>query len=159
MTNFTNRRSFLKALGLGTVSLGLSGCLNQTSQKRLKDNRPNIIFIMSDDHAAQAISCYGSKRNKTPNIDRIASEGMRLTNCFCTNSICTPSRASILTDKWQGHPEPRKKIPKVFLTNLANDRPELKNHAKEQPQIVKHLMKLHEQWQKDVMPAGSGEKQ
>ena len=55
---------------------------------------------MSDDHATQAISCYGSKRNKTPNIDRIASEGMRLNNCFCTNSICTPSRASILTGKY-----------------------------------------------------------
>lgn len=59
--------------------------------------RPNIIFIMSDDHAAHAIGCYGSQINKTPNIDRIASEGMRLDNCFCTNAICTPSRASILT--------------------------------------------------------------
>ncbi|WP_274365566.1 sulfatase family protein [Paenibacillus thermotolerans] len=59
--------------------------------------RPNIIFIMSDDHAAHAISCYGSKINETPNIDRIAKEGMRLDNCFCTNAICTPSRASILT--------------------------------------------------------------
>ncbi len=63
------------------------------------------------------------------------------------------------TDKWQGHPEPRRKIPKVFLANLADNQPELKNHAKEKLQIVKHLMKLHEQWQKDVMPAGSGEKQ
>lgn len=59
--------------------------------------RPNIIFIMSDDHAAHAMSCYGSNINHTPNIDRIANEGMRLDNCFCTNSICTPSRASILT--------------------------------------------------------------
>lgn len=59
--------------------------------------RPNIIFIMSDDHAAHAMSCYGSKINETPNIDRIANEGMRLDNCFCTNSICTPSRAAILT--------------------------------------------------------------
>lgn len=59
--------------------------------------RPNILFIMSDDHAAHAMSCYGSKINETPNIDRIAAEGMRLDNCFCTNSICTPSRASILT--------------------------------------------------------------
>ncbi len=50
--------------------------------------RPNIIFIMSDDHDAQAISCYGSKVNQTPNIDRIAKEGMRLEHCFCTNSIC-----------------------------------------------------------------------
>jgi arylsulfatase A-like enzyme len=59
--------------------------------------QPNILFIMSDDHAAHAISCYRSRINRTPGIDRIASEGMRFNNCFCTNSICTPSRASILT--------------------------------------------------------------
>lgn len=61
---------------------------------------PNILFIMSDDHAAHAISCYGSKINCTPNIDRIANEGMRFENCFCTNSICAPSRAVILTGKY-----------------------------------------------------------
>ena len=59
--------------------------------------RPNILFIMSDDHAAHAMSCYGSRINSTPNLDRIANEGMRFDNCFCTNSICTPSRAAILT--------------------------------------------------------------
>lgn len=58
---------------------------------------PNILFIMSDDHASHAISAYGSHINTTPNIDRIAAEGMRFNNCFCTNSICTPSRATILT--------------------------------------------------------------
>src|SRR5215472_6354637 len=63
-------------------------------------SRPNILYIMSDDHAAHAISAYGSKVNKTPHIDRLAHEGMRLNNCFCTNSICTPSRASILTGKY-----------------------------------------------------------
>jgi len=59
--------------------------------------RPNILFIMSDDHASHAMSCYGSKINKTPNLDRIAEGGMRFDNCFCTNAICTPSRAAILT--------------------------------------------------------------
>ena len=52
---------------------------------------------MSDDHAAHAMSCYGSVINETPNLDRIANEGMRFNNCFCTNSICAPSRAVILT--------------------------------------------------------------
>lgn len=60
-------------------------------------NRPNIIFIMTDDHASHAMSCYGSRINKTPNMDRIADEGARFDNCFCTNSICAPSRATILT--------------------------------------------------------------
>jgi len=59
--------------------------------------RPNILFIMSDDHASHAMSCYGSRINKTPNMDRIAEDGIRFDNCFCTNSICTPSRATILT--------------------------------------------------------------
>ena len=59
--------------------------------------RPNILFIMSDDHAAQAISCYGHGLNSTPHLDRIADEGMRLDACYVTNSICTPSRAAILT--------------------------------------------------------------
>ena len=61
------------------------------------NERPNIVFIMSDDHASHALSCYGSAINKTPHLDRIATEGMRFDNCFCTNAICTPSRASILT--------------------------------------------------------------
>jgi arylsulfatase A-like enzyme len=60
------------------------------------DDRPNILFIMSDDHASHAMSCYGSRINRTPNLDRIADEGMRFDICFCTNSICTPSRATIL---------------------------------------------------------------
>jgi arylsulfatase A-like enzyme len=67
---------------------------------RAKDSRPNILFIMSDDHGYQAISAYGSKINKTPNIDRLAKEGMRLDRCFVTNSICGPARAVILTGKY-----------------------------------------------------------
>ncbi len=59
--------------------------------------KPNVIFIMTDDHASHAIGSYGSRINKTPNMDRIAEEGMRFDNCFCTNSICAPSRAVILT--------------------------------------------------------------
>ncbi|MEM7231577.1 MAG: sulfatase/phosphatase domain-containing protein [Planctomycetota bacterium] len=62
-------------------------------------SRPNMIFIFTDDHASHAISAYGSKINKTPNIDRIAREGMIFRNSFCTNSICGPSRAVILTGK------------------------------------------------------------
>ena len=58
--------------------------------------QPNILFIMADDHASKAISCYGAGINQTPNLDRIAEEGMRLNHCYVTNSICTPSRASIL---------------------------------------------------------------
>jgi arylsulfatase A-like enzyme len=73
-----------------------------TRGKRLPSpqGRPNIVFIMSDDHASQAISAYGSKLIRTPNIDRLAIEGMKFENCFVTNSICTPSRAAIITGKY-----------------------------------------------------------
>ncbi|AXK46753.1 sulfatase family protein [Brachybacterium saurashtrense] len=59
--------------------------------------RPNIVFIMSDDHAAHSISAYGSRVNTTPHMDRLAAEGALMEAAYCTNSICTPSRASILT--------------------------------------------------------------
>ena len=61
---------------------------------------PNILFIFSDDHAQHAISAYGSKVNQTPNIDRLAKDGVRFTKSFVTNSICTPSRAVLLTGQY-----------------------------------------------------------
>lgn len=62
--------------------------------------RPNIVFIMTDDHAAHAIGAYGSRVNTTPNLDRLAREGALLSRVFATNSICTPSRAAILTGQY-----------------------------------------------------------
>lgn len=61
---------------------------------------PNILFIMSDDHAYQAVSCYGHDLNATPNIDRIANEGVMFNHSFVTNSICAPCRAVLLTGKY-----------------------------------------------------------
>ena len=60
----------------------------------------NIVFIMADDHASRAISCYGSGLNQTPNIDKLADQGVRFTNACVTNSICGPSRATLLTGKY-----------------------------------------------------------
>ena len=62
--------------------------------------RPNIVIIISDDHAFQAISAYGSKLMKTPGIDRIANEGVLFNKAYVTNSICGPSRATIITGKY-----------------------------------------------------------
>lgn len=75
--------------------------------------RPNIIFILSDDHAYQAISAYGSRLDVTPNIDRIAREGAIFMRCMVTNSICGPSRATLLTGKYShknGYPLNEKKF-------------------------------------------------
>src|SRR6267143_1714252 len=74
------------------IAAGLAGAT--------ETRRPNIVFIMSDDHAAHAISAYGSKINQTPNLDRLAKDGMRFNHCFAVNSICAPSRACILTGKY-----------------------------------------------------------
>jgi len=68
-------------------------------QETVEDQPPNILFVFADDHAAQAISAYGSVINQTPNIDRLAEEGMLFENCFVTNSICAPSRAVVITGK------------------------------------------------------------
>lgn len=76
--------------------LVLSSCSNKLEET---PKRPNILFIMSDDHAYQAISAYDDKLIQTPNIDRISDEGMLFTNACVTNSICAPSRATILTGK------------------------------------------------------------
>ncbi|WP_339793392.1 sulfatase [uncultured Imperialibacter sp.] len=70
-----------------------------SAPKEAEKKRPNIVFIMSDDHAYQAISAYSNKLIETPNIDRIAKQGMLFTNASVTNSICAPSRAVILTGK------------------------------------------------------------
>lgn len=88
------RREMVGALGGVALAAALGRGQAQTGGKR-----PNILFIMSDDHASHAMSCYGSRINKTPQLDRIAAGGMRFENCFCGNSICGPSRATILTGK------------------------------------------------------------
>jgi len=87
MSNYTRR----EALGI------MAGAASSYGAPR---KRPNILYMMADDHAAHAISVYGSRINKTPNIDRLARGGMRMDNVFCTNSICTPSRAAILTGQY-----------------------------------------------------------
>ena len=91
---------------IGWILVGLVLVLACKRQEKPKEEvvkgPPNIIFIMSDDHAFQAISAYGHELGKlapTPNIDRIAKNGAIFQNNFCTNSICGPSRAVILTGK------------------------------------------------------------
>ena len=121
----------------------------------MADNRPNIIFIMSDDHAAHAISCYTTmmdKRNTinyTPNIDRIANEGVIFTNCFCTNSICTPSRASILTGKYSHMIEVT-----TLATHLDNRIPTFVHYLKKYGYQAAMIGKWHLGWFPKNQPSG-----
>jgi arylsulfatase A-like enzyme len=91
----TMNNSYIKSIALLTTLVGMFSC----SQKKQEIVRPNILYIMSDDHTKQAISAYGSTLIETPQIDRIAREGAIFNNSFVTNSICAPSRAVMLTGK------------------------------------------------------------
>ncbi|HBH48191.1 MAG TPA: sulfatase [Bacteroidales bacterium] len=88
-------KQFMAAL---SIALLLIGCKNSPQDNTAE--RPNIIFIMSDDHAYQALSAYESSLIKTPNLDKLARQGMRFDRAFVSNSICSPSRAVALTGKF-----------------------------------------------------------
>ncbi|HEY0668031.1 MAG TPA: sulfatase [Sphingobacteriaceae bacterium] len=108
-----------------------------------KQNKPNIIFIMADDHAYQAISAYNSKLLQTPNIDRIANEGAIFNRAFVTNSLCGPSRAVILTGKYShmngfkdntdNFNADQQTLPKILKRNGYNTAIVGKWHLKSQP--------------------------
>lgn len=90
-----NRLSFLF---LPLTAIGVSACSSGKLKEEVK--RPNIIFMMTDDHTTQAMSCYGGRLLQTPNMDRIANEGIRMDNCYAVNALSGPSRACILTGKF-----------------------------------------------------------
>lgn len=91
--NNVPRRQFLKSAAIGAVG----GALLVRKGFGKETNRPNFVILMTDDQRWDAMSCAGNKILKTPNMDRIAREGVRFENMFVTNSLCTPSRATLLT--------------------------------------------------------------
>jgi arylsulfatase A-like enzyme len=90
------RREFTKIFGTGAATLTLFGCDVDSGAKEAK-SRPNILFLMSDNHYWEHLGCYGDNFVKTPNIDRLAREGVRFTNAYCAAPSCAPARASLLT--------------------------------------------------------------
>jgi arylsulfatase A-like enzyme len=100
------------SLSLLAVAFAFTGC-------RPTPAPPNILFVFADDHASHAVGAYGSVINETPNIDRLATEGMLFENAFVTNSICGPSRATILTGQFghlNGVPTNREELHPTKLT-------------------------------------------
>ena len=97
MENNISRRSFIA--GAGAIA-GLAGMRAFGLAEAARKRRLNVLFIMTDDHAAHAIGAYGSRINRTPHLDALARDGAIFSNCFCTNPICTPSRAGILTGQY-----------------------------------------------------------
>ena len=99
-----NRRDFLKTMSLGTAALAIPGCANISERitgKGPAQRWPNIIFLMADDQRWDAMGCMGNEIIKTPNMDRLALEGVLFENAFLTTSICMASRASIMLGQFE----------------------------------------------------------
>jgi arylsulfatase A-like enzyme len=105
MARTLNRRDFLKSAGIGATALAVTGCANSLDQYGLArpERRPNIVFILADDLGYGDLGCYGQERIKTPNIDRMAAEGMRFTDHYAGSTVCAPSRCSLMTGLHTGH--------------------------------------------------------
>jgi len=95
-----NRRDFLKTAGLGAVALAMTRFEFCRSPVGLK---PNVIFILADDLGYGELGCFGQEKIRTPNIDRIATEGMKFTQHYSGSPVCAPSRCVLLTGKHTGH--------------------------------------------------------
>jgi arylsulfatase A-like enzyme len=96
------RRSFLKHLaGLG--ALAVAGCGSAWAAAKAVGRKPNIIFIMSDELGYYELSCMGNPHFKTPNVDRLAAEGVRFTQALAGSSVCAPTRCCLMTGKHSGH--------------------------------------------------------
>jgi arylsulfatase A-like enzyme len=117
---FGEKRKVFKFLALNSLLFIVFACSSdqQKEATKAKTERPNIIFIMSDDHAYQAVSAYGHGLNHTPHIDRIAKEGVLFKKGYVTNSICAPSRAVILTGK---HSHINGKVDNIHSFNWEQD--------------------------------------
>ena len=89
-----------RTCALAFIPALLAGLVAWTGCGKRPAPRPNILYIMTDDHAAHMMSAYGSPVASTPNLDRIGAGGIRFDNAFCTNSLCAPSRATLLTGKY-----------------------------------------------------------
>jgi arylsulfatase len=105
MDHRLNRRDFFKFTGLSIGALAASGYEDVWARtvRKSTPNRPNIIFIMADDLGYKELGCYGQQKIKTPNIDRLAAEGMRFTQYYTGSAVCAPARCNLMTGKHGGH--------------------------------------------------------
>ena len=97
MKDMLDRRNFLKTIGLGAAALTLPGCLRDSQ----RFEKPNIILILADDLGYGDVGCYGSEIINTPHIDALAKGGMRFTDFHSNGPMCSPTRAAVLTGRYQ----------------------------------------------------------
>ncbi len=95
-----NRRDFLKGIGLGAAATAFAEAARAAGAKA---ERPNIVFILADDLGYGHLGCYGQKKIRTPNVDRLAAEGMKFTQYYAGFTVCAPSRSVLMTGLHHGH--------------------------------------------------------
>ncbi len=100
MSHYISRREFLHRMAIGAATVSMSQYLRAAE---ISGNKPNIIFILVDDMGYADLGCYGQKKIQTPNIDKIAGEGIRFTDCYSGSTICAPSRSVLMTGQHTGH--------------------------------------------------------
>jgi len=149
--NYTRRR-FLKVMGLGAASFGLSGCARHTGKVSRKE--PNIVFILVDDLGWHQLGCYGSDFYETPNINRLAKEGMKFTDAYAACPVCSPTRASIMTGKYParlhltdfikgGSPKDKKLLTPDWTAYLPLEEVTLAEALKSAGYVTGHFGKWH----------------
>ena len=122
------RRDFIKAAGFGLVSWAMSGAVAKPSSPDGK--KPNIVFILADDLGWAELGCYGNTFNETPNLDKLAKQGMRFTDAYATAPVCSPYRAALMTGQYPA---------RVGITDYL--RPNDKNHLSTQYVTIAEALK------------------
>ena len=130
-----NRREFLKTLSLAGASLALTGCssLDPKLKANSQNKKPNILLILVHDLGYGDLSSYGAKDMKTPNIDRLVSQGMRLDNFYANSPVCSPTRAALLTGRYPDMVG----VPGVVRTHMDNNFGYLSSRAVLLPEMLK----------------------
>jgi len=101
------RREFVKTAGLGAAVLTLAGCASVAGGRSGSKGKPNIVYVLADDLGYAEVGCYGQKKIRTPNIDKLASQGMKFTQHYSGNPVCAPSRCTLMTGLHTGHSQIR----------------------------------------------------
>jgi len=153
--NYT-RRTFIKTTGLGIMTSFMNGC---AFSRKKTQRQPNFIVIFTDDQGYQDLGCFGSPNIKTPNIDQMADEGMRFTDFYVGASVCTPSRAGLLTGCY---PARVGNLPVLFptgsrsLKGLNPDEVTIAEMLKQQGYVSACIGKWHLGHKKEFLPTNHG---
>jgi len=123
------RRNFLKVVGLGTIGWTISESIVDANTSE-NNKKPNIIFILADDLGWAELGCYGNTFNETPNLDRLAKQGMRFTDAYAAAPVCSPYRAALMTGQYPA---------RVGITDYL--RPDDKNHLSTQYTTIAEILK------------------